>query len=151
MDAEDTILDDGRQAQIVKDFCTVPKPKETCVKKKTHTRTHTIAISKEILPPNIHRPKLSQAFIVESVNLCDLSALVVSTNQCDAIGITNLEREQKKECLDRVEAAIDKVTHEEIVCVGNIAANFEQFAEIVKLAVNVTTDLIIKQIRSKKK
>ena len=51
------------------------------------------------------------------------------------------ECEEKKECLDWVETAVDEVAHEEVVRVGNIAAHFEQLLEVVELAVDVAANL----------
>ena len=79
--------------------------------------------------------------VVEAVHLCDLPRLVVAADQRDAVGVANLEREQQQEGLDRVEAAVDEIAHEEIVCVGHVAADLEELLQVVKLPVNVAADL----------
>lgn len=64
---------------------------------------------------------------------------MVAADQSDAIWIAHFQAQEKKERLERVEAAVDKIAHEEVVGVGNIAADSEEFHEVVKLAVYVTT------------
>lgn len=66
---------------------------------------------------------------------------MVATDQSDALGIANLERNEQQECLDRVRAAINEVTHEQVVGVGALAADLEQFLQVIELAMDVTTDL----------
>lgn len=53
----------------------------------------------------------------------------------------HLEREQQQERLDAVEAAVDKVAHEEVVGVRHVAADLEELLQVVELAVDVATDL----------
>lgn len=64
MHAEDLVVDDGRETQVVEDLRAVP--------------------------PHIHGPVLLQALVVEAVHLRDLSGLVVSADQSDPVGIANL-------------------------------------------------------------
>jgi len=63
MNAEDAVIDDSRQRQVIEDISAVA--------------------------PNIERAILSQAFIVKPVNLCDLSALVVSANEGHEVWISD--------------------------------------------------------------
>lgn len=41
--------------------------------------------------PSINIPVLGETFIVESINFCDLSGFVISSEQCDFVGVTSLE------------------------------------------------------------
>ena len=66
---------------------------------------------------------------------------MVATDQSDALGIANLERNEQQEGLDRVRAAINEVTHEQVVGVRALAADLEQFLQVIELAMDVTTDL----------
>ena len=54
MDAKDLVVNNSSQRQIIENFCAIA--------------------------PYIHRAVLSEAFIVETVDLSDLSALVVASN-----------------------------------------------------------------------
>lgn len=58
-----------------------------------------------------------------------------------------LQGQQQQESLNRVVAAIDKVAHEQVVCLGHIAPDFEQFFEIVELPVDVAAHLNREQDR----
>lgn len=64
MDTEYFVVYDGREAQIVEDLSAVL--------------------------PNIDTAILLQTFVVKPVHLGDLTALVITTDQCDTIRIPNL-------------------------------------------------------------
>lgn len=53
----------------------------------------------------------------------------------------HLESQQEEEGFDTVETAVHKVSHEEVVGLGDIAAYSEQFLEVVELSMDVTTYL----------
>mmetsp|Transcript_20055 Transcript_20055/g.51700 ORF Transcript_20055/g.51700 Transcript_20055/m.51700 type:complete len:279 (+) Transcript_20055:173-1009(+) len=86
MHAEDAVLDDRRQREVVEDLRAVP--------------------------PHVDRTKLSQALVVEAVHLRNLPALVVPTDERDSVRVAHLQRQQQQECFDRVKPAVDEVTHE---------------------------------------
>lgn len=90
--------------------------------------------------PDVGVSVLAETLVVESINLSNLTRLVVSTEDGNAILIADLESDQKGHGLDRVVAAIDVVTHEEVVGVGRVAADTEKLHEIVELTVDITTD-----------
>lgn len=117
MDAEDFVINDGCKSQVVEDVCAVP--------------------------PDIDGAVLSQALVVETIHLSDLSALVVASNQSDSLRVPHLEGQEEQECLHRVEASVDEVAHEQVVGVGALSAHFEELLEVVELAVYVTTDLTV--------
>lgn len=52
-----------------------------------------------------------------------------------------LECEQQEERFDTVETPVDKVAHEQVVCVWHIASHFEQLLQVIELAVDVTAYL----------
>lgn len=88
------------------------------------------------------------------------------------IGIADFEEEQKEECLDRVEPAVDKVaciaqsasgvteaeswlagrgtglTHKDVICLGAMTTYTKQLHQIEELAVDITTYLLISAIHS---
>jgi hypothetical protein len=82
---------------------------------------------------------------------------VVAADERDSVGVSYFETEEEEERLERVEAAVNKVacpfvsssddasvvshTHEEVVCVWDIAANAEQLHEVMKLTVNISAYL----------
>ena len=60
--------------------------------------------------PNVGTRVLSLTFVVKAIDLSDLARLVISTDECNALGVTNFEGEKEEEGLYRVETSIDKVT-----------------------------------------
>ena len=61
MNTEDSVVDDGSDGKIVENVSAVP--------------------------PYIQRSKFPQALIIESINLSDLSALVIPSNEGDHIWV----------------------------------------------------------------
>ena len=66
MNTEDLIVDHSCQRQVVENFCAVA--------------------------PNIYRAIFSEAFIIETVNLCDLSALMISSDKRDPLWVSHLKK-----------------------------------------------------------
>lgn len=112
VDAEDLLLDDGADGEVVEDVGAVA--------------------------PNVDGAVLAEALVVEAVNLSDLAGFVVTSNKTDAGRILDLEEEKEKEGLDGVVAAIDEIAHEDVVCVGDVAADTEKFEEIEELSMDVS-------------
>lgn len=75
--------------------------------------------------PDVCVAVLPQTFIVESVYLCDLSRLVISSKNRDTIAVTNFQGHEKSDCLDGVVPAIDIVSHEKVVCVWRVSSDSE--------------------------
>ena len=65
---------------------------------------------------------------------------MVAAQDGDSVREAHLQRDEKRHRLDRVIAAIDVVTHEEVVGVGRLATDLKEFAQVVELAVDVTAD-----------
>ena len=66
MNTEDLIVDHSCQRQVVENFCAVA--------------------------PDIYRAILSEAFIIETVNLCDLSALMITSDKRDPFRVSHLKK-----------------------------------------------------------
>lgn len=90
--------------------------------------------------PHVARAVLPHALVEEAVNLCDLSTLVVATEQVDAVGVPRLVAQQQTDRLHRVVAAVDVVAHEEVVRVGRLASDLEELQKVVQLTVDVAAD-----------
>jgi len=114
METENGILDDGGERQHVEQI--------------------------RVVFPHIRVPVLSEALVVKAVDLGDLSRLVVTTQDGDAILETDLEADQQGDRLHRIVASVDVVPHEQIVGVGRSASDFKQLHEIVELAVDVAAN-----------
>jgi len=57
---------------------------------------------------------LSNCLVIETIDSCDLSGLMVSSKQGDVCWVLHLEAQQELEGLDWVEASIYKITHENV-------------------------------------
>lgn len=80
------------------------------------------------------------ALVVEAVHLGNLSRLVVSTQKGDLIGPASLQRQEVGEGLQGVVTAINKVSHKNVVRVGQRASSLEQLAQIVELTMDVSAN-----------
>lgn len=111
--------------------------KHTAVHNRTerHVVKHVAAVA-----PDVRTAILSCALVVEAVHLGNLPRLVVAPDERHPVRVSDFERQQQQECLDRVQAAVHKVAEKQVVGIRAHAAHTEQLHEIVKLAVNVATD-----------
>ena len=67
---------------------------------------------------------------------------MVATNQGDTVWVADLQGQEQEEGLDAVEAAVNEVAHEEVACVGTLAALAKQLDQVVELAVDVAAHLL---------
>ena len=63
---------------------------------------------------------------------------MVSSENGEAVSESDFETNEKSDCLNGVVSTIDVVSHEQIVCLGWLAADTEKFLEVMELAVAVT-------------
>ena len=66
-----------------------------------------------------------------------MTALVVSTQQPERLGVVDFERPQIEHTLDAEVAAVDVIAEEEVPGLSRVAANLEQLHQIVVLAVDI--------------
>jgi len=59
-------------------------------------------------------------------HLCDLPALVISTQQRHAGWVASLEQQQQGEDLKAVVPTVHKVAHKNVVCAWDLAARVKQ-------------------------
>jgi len=86
---EDLVVNEGSEREIIEEVC-------------------------EVLP-YIGIAVFSKALIVEAIDLSDLAGLVVSTENCDSLRVSDLKGNEEGDGLDRVITSINIVAHEEIV------------------------------------
>lgn len=89
MQAEDLILNHGCQWQVIEQIG-------------------------EVLP-NIGIAILAEAFIVEAVDLGDLSTLMIASQNRDSVLEAHLQADQECDRLHAIVAPVDVVTHKQIV------------------------------------
>lgn len=65
---------------------------------------------------------------------------MVSSQNRESLRISNFQCNKQGDGLDRVISAIDVVTHEEVVGLRRLAANLEELAQVMELAVDITAD-----------
>ena len=66
---------------------------------------------------------------------------MVSSEKGDVSWVLQLKAQQKLEGLNRVEASVDEVTHENVSGVWDLSSLVEQLQQIVELSMDITTNL----------
>lgn len=116
--------------------------------------------------PDIGISVFAQTFVVESVNLSDLTGFMISTKNCNALGVANLQSNEECDGLNRIISTVDVITclriqsepdkdvakmekqkekeggltHEQVVCVWIRSSDAKKFHQIVELAMNISTN-----------
>ena len=65
--------------------------------------------------PDISVAIFSGTLGVETIRLCDSTGLVVSSNQMNALGVSQLQTNEQGNCFDAEKAAIDVVTYSTVI------------------------------------
>lgn len=66
---------------------------------------------------------LAQTLIIKPVDLCDLSALMVASQDGDACWVSHFQGQQEENDFHGVVSSVDIVTHEQVIGVGQVTAN----------------------------
>lgn len=94
MKAEDLVIDEGSERKVVEEVCKVL--------------------------PDVGIAVFAKTLVVESVNLGDLTRLVVSSEDGDALGIADFEGNEEGDGLHRVVSAINVISYRSrILASGN--------------------------------
>ena len=75
--------------------------------------------------PDVGVAILAHALVIESIDLGNLAALVVPSENCDSFSVAHLEADQQRHGLDGVVTPVHVVAHEQVVGVRRLSANFE--------------------------
>jgi len=89
--------------------------------------------------PNIGIAILPQTLVIKSIDLGDLSALMITTEDGDAAAKPHLESDEESDSLNTVVSSINIVSHEEIVGVWRLSPDPEQLHEVMELSMNIST------------
>ncbi|KAG7730348.1 hypothetical protein KL933_000143 [Ogataea haglerorum] len=90
--------------------------------------------------PHVSRAVLAHALVVKPVHAGDLTRLVVSPDQVDAVWISHFVAQQQQKRLERVEPAVHKVAEKQVLCVRRLFGDLEQPQQVVQLPVDVAAD-----------
>lgn len=63
---------------------------------------------------------------------------MISSEDGESLRISDFQRNKESHGLDGVISTIDVVSHEEVVGFGGLTTDFEEFTQVVELAVDVT-------------
>jgi len=97
--AEDLAFDDGGEGQVVKEF-------SECF-------------------PDVSITVLSQALIIETIDLNNLSKLIITSKNNESIKITNLKNNKKNNNLHKIISSINIITHKKIISVGTFTSHLK--------------------------
>ena len=90
--------------------------------------------------PDVVVAVLARDFIVESVDVSDVSRLVVPPQQHHHLGVLQLVEEQQKNRLHRIVPAVHVVPQEHVSLLGDRSAPAEQLKQVPELSVDVAAD-----------
>jgi len=88
--------------------------------------------------PHVGVSVLPQTLVIETIDLCDLTALVVAAKNGDATTEPHLKCDEEGDGLYAVVAPVHVVPHEEIVGVWRLAADLEELHKVVELSMDVS-------------
>ena len=101
MHAENWIVDDCCEVEIIKDFSAVL--------------------------PNVEGVIFAQTFIIKAVKLSDLSGLVVASNKHYLIWISHFQSQKQLKGLNTIVSSVYIISQKNIIRVRQLPSNFEQF------------------------
>lgn len=84
---------------------------------------------------------LAHALIIESVILSNASGFMVTPEDSESLFVAYLDAEQQTHCFEGIVATVDIIAEEEVVAVGDVSTDPEEFHEIVELPVDVSADV----------
>ncbi|KAG7807102.1 hypothetical protein KL921_004526 [Ogataea angusta] len=125
-------LDRRAQAAVHAQHAAVRARPAQNVRSEREVVKHVAAVA-----PHVGRAVLAHALVVEPVHAGDLTRLVVSPDQVDAVGISHFVAQQQQKRLERVEPAVHKVAEKQVLGVRRLCRDLEQPQQVVQLPVDV--------------
>jgi len=113
MDAENLAFYHSCDAQVIKDLCAVL--------------------------PRVRISILPDRLIIEPIDSCGLSALMVPSQQGNVSRILQFEAKEELESLHRVVTSINEVSHKDVASVRDVSTHFEELQEVLELPMDVPT------------
>lgn len=80
------------------------------------------------------------ALVIKAIDLRDLSALMIPSQDCDPVSIPHFEGYQQSHCFHTVVASVYVVSHKKVVSIRAIASNLEKFNKVMELSMYVSAN-----------
>mmetsp|Transcript_8049 Transcript_8049/g.11946 ORF Transcript_8049/g.11946 Transcript_8049/m.11946 type:complete len:247 (+) Transcript_8049:462-1202(+) len=80
----------------------------------------------------------SKTFIIKSIYLSNLPALMISSQNCNTMSVSHLQGHQQSHSLQTVITTIDVISHKQIVGLRDRATDPKKLCQIVELTMNIT-------------
>ena len=93
----------------------------------------------EVLP-HVSIAILALTLIIKAINLCDLSTLVITSQDSNPVSVSNFQCNQQCDRFDWVVSTIDVITHKQVIGIRAVATDLEQLDQIVELPMDVSTN-----------
>ena len=105
-----------------------------------HSRQRKVVEEISQVFPHIRVAVLAEALIVEAIDLRDLSALVVASQDRDSVLEAHFQADQQRHSLYAIVASIDVIAHEQVVRIRWASTDLKQLHKVVELSMHVTAD-----------
>ena len=90
--------------------------------------------------PHVRISVFPQTLIVEAINLGDLPALMISSQDGQPVGISYFESYEEGDTLNRVVTTVHVVPHEQVIGVRKLTTEPEKLLHIVELAMDISAN-----------
>ena len=82
----------------------------------------------------------AHGLLIEAIDGWYSARFVVAAQKRDAVGVLELQAEEKLESLNWIVATVDEISHENVASVRDLTALFKKFEKIVELTVNISAN-----------
>ena len=65
---------------------------------------------------------------------------MVASQKSDSVFVPDFEGQKEQECLNAIFSSVDIIAHEDVIGVRRESTDFEEFEEIVELAVDIAAN-----------
>mmetsp|Transcript_48829 Transcript_48829/g.156165 ORF Transcript_48829/g.156165 Transcript_48829/m.156165 type:complete len:274 (-) Transcript_48829:2-823(-) len=121
------VVDVGRETTVLCEYLALHERRQgEVVKEVRETLPSTLTIV------------LSRALVVETVDLCDLPALMVPSEDRDPLRKSDLETKEQGDAFHREVTAVDVVPQKEVIRVRRETTDAEELHEVMELPVDVS-------------
>ncbi len=90
--------------------------------------------------PDIGVTVLAQAFVVEAIDLGDLTDFMVASQDGNSVLEARLQGDEESHGLNGVVATVDIISHEKVVGIWRLSANFKELFQVMELPMDVSAN-----------